>query len=238
MNELNGSGDGPYQTKATIVARHLRKAIISGQTPVGASLRQEHIAAELGLSSTPVREALRILEAEGFVRAVPHQGVRVAPRSREHLKVNFELRRQVEGLAAELAAERITEEEIVVLRRLCSEMESCVASGDHSEIRGLDFEFHEAINRATKVPQIQTIINYLWSGLDWAILETNTTRLKRSLDEHRVLLDALEQRNGPAAREAMVRQILNSEADEETLCDPHREYGQHGRYHVHDGEMP
>jgi DNA-binding GntR family transcriptional regulator len=207
------------QTKTMMVARHLRREIISGRIPVGSSLRQDHLARELGLSSTPVREALRLLEAEGFVQSIPHHGVRVAERNPNHVFITFELRRHIEGLAAELAATHITDAEIAKLESLLAEMQRLVATGNARDVRGLDVEFHETINYASRMPQLQSMIYYLWAGLDWSLLETDPERLHGSLEEHRDLLDALRRRDGTAAREVMVRQIDNSQRHDLAALD-------------------
>lgn len=209
-----------FQTKASYVARYLRKQIIEGKLAPLSNIRQEHIAAELGLSPTPVREALRLLEAEGFVESVPHMGVRVSAPPSQSLPEVFELKRLVEGYAAELAAERITDAELDELERLNQAMALAVAQGDNSTARGLDYEFHEVLGIATRVQQIPVMFNSLWAGFTWDIFARHPDRMLASVQEHNELIRAFRARDGRQAREAMVKQVLNSRRDVLALSAP------------------
>src|SRR4051812_45764588 len=100
-----------YVSKADAVYAEVRRRILDGELAAGSSVNQEQFAAQLGVSTTPLREALRRLESEGFVRTVAHRDVVVAPLDRNELVALYEVREELDPLAASLAAKRHTEAE-------------------------------------------------------------------------------------------------------------------------------
>lgn len=127
----------------------LREAILDGLIPASTWLREEEIAAELQLSRTPVREAIRRLTSEGLAVRMPNHGTQVAPMAMEDILAVYTVRENLEGLAARLAAQRASEQLRTRLRDLHERFKSASVTGDASLLSDLNLEFHRAIREAT-----------------------------------------------------------------------------------------
>ncbi|UYO63477.1 GntR family transcriptional regulator [Acetobacterium wieringae] len=144
-----------------IVFETIRCAIITGELQPGQRLMEVQLAEQMGVSRTPVRESIRKLELEGLVKMVPRKGVYVTPMSVNDLKEMMEIRRALEGLAAELAAMNATKEEI---SRLYEANELFGESALHNDEEGIikhDMQIHETIYTASKNVKLQAMINSL-----------------------------------------------------------------------------
>src|SRR5277367_4157916 len=131
------------------VAGHLRAAIMSGRLRPGTFIRLDETAAELGVSVTPVREALLKLRGEGMVRLEPHRGHVVLPLSRQDIEDIFWLQATIVRELAATAAKQITDGEIDDLERIADTMAAAVAAADTEAIAATEFGFHRAFNHAT-----------------------------------------------------------------------------------------
>jgi DNA-binding GntR family transcriptional regulator len=150
-----------YVSKADAVYAEVRRRILDGELAAGSSVNQEQFAAQLGVSTTPLREALRRLESEGFVRTVAHRDVVVAPLDRDELIALYEVREELDPLAASLAAKRHTE----------AERERLLAAAARLGTRGGDAvranrEFHAAIYQACHNPVLVELVDSLWDRAD------------------------------------------------------------------------
>lgn len=130
------------------VAAHLRVAIMSGTLRPGTFIRLDETAAELGVSITPVREALRTLRGEGMVQLEPHRGHVVAPFTRGDIEDIFWLQATIADQLARSAAERITDEEIDELERLAEAVADAIERQDTAALVNAEFGFHRAFNRS------------------------------------------------------------------------------------------
>jgi DNA-binding GntR family transcriptional regulator len=131
------------------VAGHLRVRIMSGTLRPGAFIRLDETAAELGVSITPVREALRTLRGEGMVQLEPHRGHVVSPFTRGDIEDIFWLQAVIAGQLARSAAERITDEQIDELERLAEIVADAIGRQDTADVVDAEFAFHRAFNRAS-----------------------------------------------------------------------------------------
>ena len=131
------------------VAGHLRAAIMSGTLLPGTFIRLDETAAALGVSITPVREALRTLRGEGMVLLEPHRGHVVAPLSRRDVEDIFWLQAAIAKELAAAAAGRITEDGIAELERLNDELAATVETGEAEAIAAAEFRFHRSLNHTT-----------------------------------------------------------------------------------------
>ncbi|MDD2553301.1 MAG: GntR family transcriptional regulator, partial [Desulfotomaculaceae bacterium] len=136
-----------YKPLRELVFDSLRKAIIIGKLKPGERLMEIQLAEEMGVSRTPVREAIRKLELEGFVVMVPRKGAYVAGVSVKDIADVFEVRSALEGLAASLASERITEEEMEDLEKV---FHLITGEEDLLTVVKKDNEFHELIYKASR----------------------------------------------------------------------------------------
>jgi DNA-binding GntR family transcriptional regulator len=131
------------------VAAHLRFRIMSGALRPGAFIRLDETAADLGVSITPVREALRTLRGEGMVQLEPHRGHVVSAFTRDDIEDIFWLQAVIAGQLVRSAAERITEEEIDELEGLAATVADAIERRDTDDVVNAEFAFHRALNRAS-----------------------------------------------------------------------------------------
>src|ERR1700712_532741 len=131
------------------VAAHLRFRIMSGALRPGAFIRLDETAADLGVSITPVREALRTLRGEGMVQLEPHRGHVVSAFTRDDIEDIFWLQAVIAGQLARSAAERITDEEINELEELAETVAGAIERRDTDDVANAEFAFHRALNRAS-----------------------------------------------------------------------------------------
>ena len=144
-----------------IVFETIRGAIITGELQPGQRLMEVQLAEEMGVSRTPVRESIRKLELEGLVKMVPRRGAYVTPMSVNDLKEMMEIRRALEGLAAELAALNATAEEIAKLYAANQRFGESAMANDEEGIIKNDMAIHDIIYRASGNKKLLTMINSL-----------------------------------------------------------------------------
>lgn len=202
-----------YQPLRDVVCETLREAIRSGVLKPGERLMEIQLAEELGVSRTPVREAIRRLELEGCVIMMPRRGTYVANISIRDINEVFEIRTSLESLSSGLAAERITDEELERLQRLLVEIGAHIESGDMDKIVKTDTEFHDLLYQASRNQRLVGII----SNLREQLTRFRTTsmsypgRLKATLEEHRIIVEAIAQGDVKAARKAAEYHMEKSE---------------------------
>jgi DNA-binding GntR family transcriptional regulator len=193
-------------TLAESVASKLRELILKGQLVPGTRLRPNHLAPGLGVSVMPVREALRILGAEGLVSFTPRSGARVIEFSEEDIEELYLVRGALEGLAARLAAAKMTEEDLRSLREAFDEMLQAQARGDLPSFMDWDHEFHRRQFQPCGRPKLVEHVLDLWSAGRLILPMTARTDhpMSAAILSHRALLDACEQRD-PIAAERVTR---------------------------------
>jgi DNA-binding GntR family transcriptional regulator len=195
-------------TRAGAVAAELRRQIQDGDLAPGARLRQVETAEQMGVSTTPVREAFAALAREGLVRQDPHRGTVVFLPSLDELNENYEIREALEPLATKFAAERITEEELAELDDLVAEMHGA----DAEEQFSLNRTLHEKIYAASRRPRLATLIaNLRDSGAAYLnLVRVDAVYTARSHDEHEAIVDALRKHNGKKAATLMAKHLKTS----------------------------
>jgi DNA-binding GntR family transcriptional regulator len=211
--KLNSIKLDNYKPLRELVFETLRKAIISGDLKSGERLMEVQLAEELGVSRTPVREAIRKLELEGLVVMVPRKGAYVAGVSLKDVAEVFEIRASLEGLAANLAAERITEDEIEHLERLLVQIKSCVDEGNIKGLIEKDEEFHDTLYKAARNGKLVQIINNLREQIHRFRVASlaNPNRVKELFEEHKRIVEALADRDSDLARKLTQEHIENVE---------------------------
>lgn len=196
-----------------LVFEALREAIVKGDLAPGERLMEVQLAEELGVSRTPVREAIRRLELEGYAVMVPRKGAYVASLSAKDVADVFEIRTALEGLAAELATERITEEELEELERRLHFVARRVEEGDLSRLVEADTEFHDLLYRASRNQRLVQIIGNLREQIQRLRAASLATpgRMQEMLAEHKQIVEAVARRNGALARRLAEQHIENAE---------------------------
>lgn len=181
------------KSKAQAVYELLRERILSGRLAPGQGLSIDGLARELGVSKIPIREALKLLEAERFVEVVLHVGARVSPISADEAENIYPIRHALCDLASRLAAERIRAEELAELRRLQREMEAATAARDTRRIEPLNREFHLRIAQASGNPQLAELYRDLMARCSRfrAGVWLTQQRAVEVMREHRAILAAL-----------------------------------------------
>ena len=195
------------------VTRSLREAILQGRLLPGERLVQDELAAELGVSRQPVREALRRLESEGLIVQLPQRGFVVREYREEDIRENYHLRQLLESEAARLAAERIRPDELEELRALNRALGEAVETGDTSSMVELNAQFHRMVHESSRIPQLVRLIQQLWAGRTVFTPLFVPGRARRSVAEHGELLQALAERNPERAAVAMREHIARAAAD-------------------------
>ena len=191
-----------YKPLREVVCETLRQAIRDGVFKPGERLMEVPLAEELGVSRTPVREAIRKLELEGFVVMIPHRGTYVADISLKDVTQVFEIRSALEELAAQLAAERITPDEIEFLERMLVEIGTFMEEKNMDKVVEADINFHEVLYKASRNERLVEIIHNLREQtLRFRTMSMNQPgRLVKTWEEHRLLVEAIADRNPAQAR--------------------------------------
>lgn len=207
----------PKGSSSTNVYGVLRQRLVQGGYPAGAPLREVELAGELGVSRTPVREALRRLSAEGLVHIEPNKGARVAPWIDADLRSTFRLRQRLEGHAAARSAELISEEGIARLEDLCERMESAARGTSPTrfeDIAMLNHDFHRVIIAAANDGRlVEVMAAVVQVALVRHMFERyNGEQLQRSFAHHRELVAALRQRDPEWAEAVMSAHIFHARA--------------------------
>lgn len=207
MAEKHPTAAPVFQTKSAYAASILRQALAEGRYVAGERLLATKLAQDLGLSTTPVREALRQLASDGLLEIAPHRGVRVADIPLVDLSDVYVARAIVEPAAAKLAAQRIGPDEIAKLRRVHAEFikTASARSPDVSRLRALNEEFHFIIYHSTESPLLRRMICTAWAASPEDTF--GVLPLKNARDDHGKLIDALAAGNGERAERLMRRHI-------------------------------
>lgn len=189
------------QTMAEVVTSRLRELILDGTLPPGQPLRPAHLAPRLGVSSMPIREALGVLKAEGLVDFPPRLGARVAAINAEDIEELYLVRGALEGLAARLAAEDMSDESLASLREAFVEMGAARDRGDSTAFNQWDREFHQRQYANSGRPGLVTKILDSWdaSRRIYALTPRSPTTMGPAYESHRLILYAVERHD---AREA------------------------------------
>lgn len=202
-----------YQPLRETVCEALRNAIKRGILEPGERLMEVQLAEELGISRTPVREAIRKLEQEGYVIMMPRRGTYVSSVSVKDIKEIFEIRSALETLSAELATMRIEPEELEKLRTLLSEIEGHIQRKDIDKIVATDIEFHGLLYQVSRNERLVAIISNLMEQLARfrTLSMSYPGRLQETLAEHREMVEAIAAGDVDAARDAAERHMQQAE---------------------------
>ena len=202
-----------YKPLRELVLEAIREAIKNGTLQPRERLMEIQLADDLGVSRTPVREALRKLEQEGFIVMVPRKGAYVSDLSMKDVADVFEIRAALEGLAGALAAERITDEELELMERMLVEKGEAINQNDIDKLVEADTKFHEAMYTASRNERLSTIISNLREQIQRFRLTSLSVpgRREDSLKEHRQLLEAIQSRDIQVARQLAQEHIENAE---------------------------
>ena len=202
-----------YLPLRDVVFNTLRQAILKGELEPGERLMEIQLAERLGVSRTPIREAIRKLELEGLVLMIPRKGAEVAKISARSLRDVLEVRRALEELAIELACQRMTEEDLGELQKAQDEFKKAIADGDAMRIAETDEHYHDVIYSGTQNAKLIQMLNNLREQMYRYRLEyiKDADKRKILILEHERVLKAIRDRKVAEAKEAMREHIDNQE---------------------------
>ena len=200
-----------YLPLRDVVFNTLREAILKGELKPGERLMELQLAAKLGVSRTPIREAIRKLELEGLVLMIPRKGAEVAKISESNLRDVLEVRRSLEELAIDLACQRITAEELESLNKAEVDFKAAIGNGDAMQIAQTDEQFHEIIYNSTKNQKLVQILNNLREQMyryrvEYLKDEKNFPILIR---EHSQIVEGLTAKDKTMLTAAMHKHVMN-----------------------------
>ena len=203
-----------YKPLREVVFESLREAIIRGMLKPGERIMEVQLAEELGVSRTPVREAIRKLELEGLVVMLPRRGAYVAGISVKDIADVFEVRAALEALAATLAAMRITDDELEELERSLVEIAEVSDSQDIEVVVAKDTRFHDIIYRASRNAWLIQIVSHLQDQVQRFRMATLSRpgRTKEAVEEHKKIVEAISERNSELAAQLAREHIENAES--------------------------
>ena len=196
-----------------VVFNTLRKAILTGELKPGERLMEIHLANQLGVSRTPIREAIRKLELEGLVIMIPRRGAEVAQITEKSLKDVLEVRRALDALCVELACDRISAEEQEQLKKTCDEFVRATETKDATIIAKADVAFHDIIVQATGNQRLIQLINNLSEQMYRYRFEyiKDENRHDSLIEEHRIIYESIVKRDKKKAADTAKLHIDNQE---------------------------
>jgi DNA-binding GntR family transcriptional regulator len=194
-----------------VVFNTLRQAILTGELKPGERLMEIHLANKLGVSRTPIREAIHKLELEGLVTMIPRRGAEVAQITEKSMSDVLEVRRAMDALCAELACDRITEEETEQLNQACENFRRATQTKDVKKIAQADVELHDIIVEATGNKRLVQLVNNLSEQMYRYRFEyiKDFSQHERLVEEHRIIYESIVNKDKETASEAAKLHIDN-----------------------------
>ncbi len=214
MMDIMQQNMNEYLPLRDVVFNTLRQAILTGELKPGERLMEIHLADRLGVSRTPIREAIRKLELEGLVVMIPRKGAQVARITEKNLKDVLEVRRALDMLAVKLACSRMDDEYKRKLREACDEFARVVKNNNTKDITEADVRFHDIINKATGNDRLIQLVNNLAEQMYRYRLEyiKDAAYHNRLVAEHEEIYSAIMDGDEERAAKAVVLHIDNQEA--------------------------
>lgn len=203
---------GESKTKNLVVYEKLRQDIIQGRLRPGQKLVMASLAKEFGVSETPIREAIRRLESDGYVSFTPHSGAMVTRINDQELSEIYLIRISLEGLATRLAVPFISPLDIAWLKKKNNEMKEAVQKGRYANLARLNKAFHLRIYKAAPSPRLYKMISDLWDAFErWpSIFSFVPDRAESAIREHEDIIEALETTDVDKADTLMKEQKKNT----------------------------
>jgi DNA-binding GntR family transcriptional regulator len=186
-----------------VAAAYLRDQITSGNLPAGAPVRPETVADELGISTTPAREALQALRAEGFLDLAPRRGFTVAKLDGDDIRDMFLVQAMVAGELAARAATNVTPENVAALDAIHKDLVAAAERGDLTSLEELNHQFHRDINLAANSPRLANVIRLVSRYAPRRFYATIAGWPETTVHDHTLVLDAIRRGDADTARREM-----------------------------------
>lgn len=214
MNDQLELNMDAYLPLRDVVFNTLREAILRGDLVPGERLMELQLAAKLGVSRTPIREAIRMLEQEGLAITIPRKGAIVAGMTEKDMQDVLEIREALEELSVQVACDKITAEEIAKLHRNMKNFEQSLKSGDLKQMAQADVEFHDVIYQATDNPKLINMLNNLREQMYRYRVEylKNPQNHEQLLLEHEAIYKGIVKKDKHAVTN-MIRKHISNQVD-------------------------
>lgn len=211
MNDQLELNMDAYLPLRDVVFNTLREAILRGDLVAGERLMELQLAAKLGVSRTPIREAIRMLEQEGLAITIPRKGAIVAGMTEKDMQDVLEIREALEELSVQVACDKITDEEIEKLQKNMKNFEHSLKSGDLKKMAQADVEFHDVIYQATDNPKLINMLNNLREQMYRYRVEylKNPENHEQLLKEHEAIYKGIVEKDKQAVTNMIRRHISN-----------------------------
>jgi DNA-binding GntR family transcriptional regulator len=192
-------------------AMRLRQMLVENHIPPGAKLNERELSEALQVSRTPLREAIKMLAAEGLVELLPNRGAIAVSLDEDDVVHTFEVMAGLEALSGELAAQRITDAELAEIKAMQFEMMAAYTRSDLSGYYRLNARIHAAINTAAKNPVLTATYNQVNARLQALRFRSNQDgkKWRRAVKEHEKMVEALAARDANALREVLLVHLHN-----------------------------
>lgn len=193
------------------VTQRLRQMLVEGRIAPGSKLNERALAELLQVSRTPLREAIKMLAAEGLVELLPNRGAVAVSLNEADILNTFEVMAGLEAQSGELAAERITPQELAEIQAMHFEMLAAYTRRDLPSYYGLNARIHSAINAAAKNPVLASVYNQVNARLQALRFRSNQDgeKWKRAVKDHEKMIEALARHDGNAMREVLLAHLRN-----------------------------
>lgn len=204
-----------YLPLRDVVFNTLREAILKGELKPGERLMELQLAAKLGVSRTPIREAIRMLELEGLAVTVPRKGAEVAKMTEKDMEDVLQIRKALDELAVQLACDKMTEQQLWTLKAAARSFEESTRSRDVKKVAQADVAFHDAIYKATDNPKLMNLLNNLREQMYRYRVEylKDESAYPALILEHQEIYDGLKRRDKEFVVKAMARHVVNQEME-------------------------
>ena len=214
MNDQLELNMDAYLPLRDVVFNTLREAILRGDLVPGERLMELQLAAKLGVSRTPIREAIRMLEQEGLAITIPRKGAIVAGMTEKDMQDVLEIREALEELSVQVACDKIKDEEVAKLRENMENFETSLKSGDLKRMAEADVEFHDVIYQATDNPKLINMLNNLREQMYRYRVEylKNPSNHEQLLREHEAIYRGIMAKDKDAVTE-MIRKHISNQVD-------------------------
>lgn len=214
MNDQLELNMDAYLPLRDVVFNTLREAILRGDLVPGERLMELQLAAKLGVSRTPIREAIRMLEQEGLAITIPRKGAIVAGMTEKDMQDVLEIREALEELSVQVACDKITDEEIAKLQKNMKNFEHSLKSGDLKKMAQADVEFHDVIYQATDNPKLISMLNNLREQMYRYRVEylKNPQNHEQLLKEHEAIYKGIVEKDKDAVTD-MIRKHISNQVD-------------------------
>lgn len=210
IKETKEMGD-KYSLRGKVYDR-IREDILNGIYKEQEELKEATLGEKMGVSRTPVREALRQLELEGLVEIIPNKGARVTGITKKDIEDIYQIRYLLEGLSARWATEHVTEEQLDKMEETLYLTDFHAGKGNFPQVYELDSQFHELMYEASG----SKMLNHILSDFHMYVTRirktslSNVTRSKNSTEEHRAILEAIKERDADKAEQCAHEHVLST----------------------------